>query len=336
MAQRCSRNCLEDLPFNHIHKQVQVLNKMGEKVLRDLFDKFGVSRYHGRGIFGQGVSITIIDTGLKRDSAQNVVSFGADINVHGLAVSSLIAPPDNEFGLVGIAPQAHVELADVRDPSSIPIDAVLQAIRRAIDNNSDIISISLGTDDSYSPLQTLIDEASAKGILVFAAAGNSGDRGYEYPAACFRAISVASLNNARQPSPFNTRNDAVVLFAPGERLMLPTAENGALEEYSGTSFATPFAAGLAALVLSAKRSEEGKKVRLNRREMIDILRNPHHLHLNCEEHTYVMDRTCTNYEGLIDHERDKQKKSFSAKLGIGLALLFVVLASMIAFMMRKN
>lgn len=307
-----------------------------EKLMREVFDNFGVSNYHARGIFGQGVSIQIIDTGLKRAAqGKTTVEFGDDINVHGLAVSCLIAPPDNDVGLVGIAPRAQVELADVRDPSSIPIDTVMDALRRGIEHNVDIISISLGTDDSYSPLQKLIDEAAEKGILVFAAAGNSGDRGYEYPAACFRAISVASLNSAREPSPFNTRNDSVVLFAPGERLKLPTGIDGTLEEFSGTSFATPFAAALGALVLSDLRMKEGKRIRLTRREMIDILRNPDHLSLNCETHTYVMDKTCTNYEGMADHQRDKTGPRISLSLVLGLVLL-VVLSMAAAFTMLRK
>ena len=301
---------------------------MSEKLLRELFDEFGVTQYHSNGFFGQDVKILIIDTGLKRPSqGRTMVAFGEDINTHGLAVSCLISPPENEYGLVGIAPLAQVELADVRDPSSIPIDVVLEALKRGIDENVDIISISLGTDDNYAPLQALIDEASAKGILVFAAAGNSGDRGYEFPAACFRAISVGSINKSRQPSPFNTRNDAVVVFAPGERIMLPTGVQGELEEYSGTSFATPFAAGVAALVLSKLRKEyAGKPIRLNRREMVDTLRNESHFKLNCDIHTYVMDKTCTNYSGLVDHERDQSTVSVTPTLGIGMFAIAAVVS----------
>ena len=200
---------------------------MSDRVMRDLFHEFGVAAYHARGIRGQGVSMMIIDTGCGKG--------------HGLAVSSIVSE--------GIAPDASIDLADVIDPTSIPIDAVIDAIQRGVDLNVDIISISLGTDDAFGPMQDVLRDAHEKGILVFAAAGNSGERGYEFPAAYDRVISVASINSARQPSQFNTRNDAVAVFAPGENIRLPSST----DSFSGTSFATPFAAGLAALVLSERR-----------------------------------------------------------------------------------
>ena len=245
------------------------------RLIEDLYNDFGVTEYHANGIFGQGVSIMVIDTGMSNNS-------------HGLAVSSIIHPPENNVGLRGIAPQARVEIADLYDSSSIPITKVMAAIQRAIHANVDIISISLGTSDSWGPLQDLINKAYEKGILTFAAAGNSGERGYEYPAACANVISVASVNSAREPSSFNTRNDSVVVYAPAEGVLLPLGDNGSMKEFNGTSFATPFAAGLAALIIC-------EKGRLPRQDMITTLRNPKHLHLNCETHTYIQEKTCVDY-----------------------------------------
>jgi hypothetical protein len=198
---------------------------------------------------------------------------------------------------------------DLKDSKNIPMSKVLRAIELAIQKGVDILSISLGTTDSWEPMQNLISEAVSKNILVFAAAGNSGDRGYEYPAACKGAISVASMNSSRQPSQFNTRNDATVVFAPGEQLSLPLGQSGESAEFSGTSFATPFAAGIAALALSKLRHADNKntkvhenktqslskpkKSHISRQDMILLLRDTNHLGLNCETHTYVMEPTCT-------------------------------------------
>jgi len=316
--------------FGTVPNQIILLNKIrmrSEILLREMFDAFGISAYHSKGIRGAGIKILIVDTGMdsRKDS-------GADINMHGYAVRCLIKAPENSHGLVGIAPDADLTLVDVYDKESIPIDLLLLALRKAIDNRVDIISISLGTPDSYEPLQALIDEAAEKGILIFAAAGNSGSRAYEYPASCFSAIAVGSVNVARQPSEFNTRNDSVVVFAPGERIKLPTGHEGVLEEYNGTSFSTPWAAGLAALVLQQARVRgSDPNLKLNRRQMIDILRDPAHLDLNCDQHTYVMDRTCTNYQGVADHDRiltHKDETKASAKfinIGFFILLAFIVI-----------
>ena len=241
-----------------------MVKEMSDRVMRDLFHEFGVAAYHARGVRGQGVSMMVIDTGHGNGT-------------HGLAVSSIISSEDV------IAPEAAIDLADVIDPSSIPIDVVIDAIQRGIELNVDIISISLGTDSAFGPMQDVLQVAHDKGILVFAAAGNSGERGYEFPAAYDRVISVASINSARQPSLFNTRNDAVAVFAPGENIRLSSST----ESFSGTSFATPFAAGVAALVLSERRLQGLPRV--SRREMIAILRNQDHLNLNCDDHTFAVD-----------------------------------------------
>lgn len=298
-----------------------------EILLRDLFDEFGVNKYHAKGLFGTGIKILIVDTGMN---ARKDLLAGAEPNLHGYAVRCLIKAPANSHGLLGIAPEADLTLVDVYDKHAIPIDLLLIALRKAIDNKVDIISISLGTPDSYEPLQNLIDEAAEKGILIFAAAGNSGSRAYEYPASCFSAIAVGSVNVARQPSDFNTRNDSVVVFAPGERLRLPTGHDGELEEYNGTSFSTPWAAGLACLVLQNARLQD-PDAKLTRRQMIDILRNPDHLDLNCEQHTYVMDKTCTNYQGYADNDRlvtfkdDVKSSATYINVGFFLLIAFIII-----------
>lgn len=285
--------------------------------IESLYEAFGVSQYHANGVYGQGVKMMVIDTGMERNATE--------MNHHGLAVASLLSPRESSQ-FRGIAPKAHVELCDVHDATSIPIDAVMDAIRRGIRQNVDIISISLGTSDAWGPMQDLITEATRNSILVFAAAGNSGERGYEFPAACVDAIAVASMNSSKQPSPFNTRNDAVVVFAPGEKIALPTGKSGQLEEHTGTSFATPFAAGVAALVLSDLRNkQQNPKLRLTRREMIDTLRNPAHFSLNCTDHSYVMEKTCTNFAAASDTERESLDPRASRALMLGFLLLMLLL-----------
>lgn len=248
----------------------------------------------------------IIDTGLskKHIDNRNVIqrSFAGapgSSSGHGSYVASIVAAPKNNFGIVGIAPEATVYLADVDNSRGVIYTSyIVSAINDAIKLDADIISISLGTSEFDVSLEDAVTRAASKGILVFAAAGNSNLRLYEYPAACEFAISVGSVNKDRGPSVFNTRNDAVALFAPGESVTV-TAPNGSTTKVSGTSFACPFAASLAALVLSTMRATNGPDFRIRRQAMIDILRNKDHLALSCSVHNYTRANGCSG-PGLSD------------------------------------
>ena len=277
-----------------------------QEYISELYPNFGVQAYHARGIYGSSVKMYIIDTGLSKKNLdnQNVIqrSFAGapgSSQGHGSYVASIVAAPKNNFGIVGIAPQATVYLADVDNSRGIIYTSyIVSAINDAIKLDVDIISISLGTSEYDASLEDAVTRAAAKGILVFAAAGNSNLRLYEYPAACEFAISVASVNKDRGPSVFNTRNDAVALFAPGESVTV-TSPNGSTTKVSGTSFACPFAASLAALVLSTMRATNGPTFRIRRQAMIDILRNKDHLALSCDVHNYTRANGCSG-PGLSD------------------------------------
>jgi subtilisin family serine protease len=93
---------------------------------------------------------------------------------------------------------------------------------------------------------------------VFASAGNSGSSIYEYPAAFDGVISVGSVAYNNQKSNFNTRNERVAIFAPGEGYPLPSPlSEQNIVRVDGTSFSCPFAAGLAALYIQEKRISLG-------------------------------------------------------------------------------
>jgi subtilisin family serine protease len=180
-------------------------------------------------------------------------------------------------------------LADVSANGKIYTSGLIKAIQDATELRVDIISISLGTNVYDQRLEDAVLQATRQGSLVFAAAGNCSCRTYEFPSACDAAISVASMDYLRNPSSFNTRNDAVSVFAPGQAIHVP----GALTRLSGTSFAVPFASGLAALELSKRRAADPKAT-LDRTEAIIVLREA--LGLDCAKHTYSND-TCTGRFG---------------------------------------
>jgi len=199
---------------------------------------------------------------------------------------------------------------------------LVKAIQDAIALDVDIISISLGTSVYNEKLETVVREAHKKGILVLAASGNCSCRQYEFPSACDAAISIGSVDEKGLPSPFNTRNDAVAVFAPGQSITVP----GAKTKLSGTSFAVPFATGLLALELSKKKLHDSHAT-MSREDSIRFLRKA--LYNHCDVHTYAND-VCS---GLHIQDSFKPKESdglfwflvlfiCGAILGLSFAYLF--------------
>lgn len=320
------------------------------------YEKFGVKTFHDANQFGRGqevqvlntyqVKLYLIDSGLDdvdpntagnqtHNDLQSQIDSGffevvsistegsPEVISHGSLTSSLVIAPDNNFGIVGVCPKAKVFLGDVDNSNGdIFQSSVAAAINDAVSRDVDIISISLGSEEYTSGMQTAIANAVAAGILVFASAGNSGTAGYEYPASFDGVISVGSVDVSRNLSYFNTRNEKVALFAPGEDYILPKADG--LVSANGTSFSCPFAAGLAALYISRKREEDNNpSYRPTREEIIEILEGPDFL--NCADLSYPVPGTGAA-EAVIELPIENITKVLIAFFALALIiLLFVVI-----------
>jgi len=124
----------------------------------------------------------------------------------------------------------------------------------AIDLGGRVLNMSFGTPqssvdkDAPLPHRRVIDYAMHHGCILVAAAGNSGISEKYYPAAHPEVITVGSVDDRGMRSRFSTYGDHVAVCAPGERIV-STARAGYTVN-SGTSFASPFVAGVAALLVS--------------------------------------------------------------------------------------
>ncbi len=178
-----------------------------------------------------------------------------DVAGHGTHVAgTIVARTNNGIGVAGIAPGASIMPVKVLgDTGTGYFSDVLDGIDYSVANGASVISMSLGASlsaASVAAFQPTFDAAAAAGVVLVAAAGNSGDGSISYPAAFDHVISVAAIDNSSAIASFSTRNAFVDVAAPGVGIA-STVKSGGYGLMSGTSMATPHVAAVAALVRSA-------------------------------------------------------------------------------------
>ncbi|MGY0231285.1 type VII secretion-associated serine protease mycosin [Longispora urticae] len=219
---------------------------------------------------GAGVTVAVIDSGVdatapqlagRVDPGRDYLYGGAnaadDCVGHGTGVASVIAAQrDPRTGFRGLAPGARVlplrvseqELVNGETQGKSSAAGLINAIRYAADNGAKVINLSLTTDDSPE-LRAAVDYATGKDVLLVAAVGNrqNGDKRVPYPAAYDGVLGVGAVDSAGQRYPESQIGPYVDLVAPGVAVTVAARQSGQAT-VNGTSFATPFVAGAAALV----------------------------------------------------------------------------------------
>ena len=115
------------------------------------------------------------------------------------------------------------------------------------------MNVSIGGTTSSSTLQNAVNYAWGKGTVVFAAAGNNSSSAPVYPAACTYVVSVAATDQNNALASFSNYGSWIDLSAPGLNI-LTTTLGGGYGYWYGTSFSSPIAASVGALVLAVRPS----------------------------------------------------------------------------------
>jgi membrane-anchored mycosin MYCP len=218
---------------------------------------------------GAGVTVAVVDSGVDFSpqfgdrvtlgpdlAGENFgIPAGADCMGHGTSVASIIAAaPMAGVSFAGVAPQAAILSIKITNSEQFTNDVTPRAIRDAVDLGANVINLSLGTTDNSQALRSAVEFALASNVVVVAAAGNddtSSGVGPFYPAAYPGVLSVAAVGPDGSLADFSDRRTPVSVMAPGVNVTgaypgdFPDAYNAGDK---GTSFATPFVSGLAALV----------------------------------------------------------------------------------------
>ncbi len=188
-----------------------------------------------------------------------------DDHGHGTHVAGIVgAIANNSLGVAGAASlgcPAQVLALKVLKASGEGTDAdVASAIRYAADQDVHVINLSLGDPAETPAIEIAIDDATAQGALVVAAAGNSGRFGVYYPAAYANAVAVAASDFNNHRADFSAYGPQVDLTAPGVGI-ISTLRGGGYGNLSGTSMATPHVAAAAALLASQPQFDSPAKIR---------------------------------------------------------------------------
>ncbi len=242
-----------------------------------------IPRLWDAGYTGKGVRLAIVDTGIDLnhpDFAGRIVATAdftgqgpSDGNGHGTHCAGIAAGSGHASSGAyrGVAPEASLYTAKVlRNDGQGMMSDVMAGIEWATEQGVQIISLSLGGPgpcDGTDALCEMCDAAVEAGIVVCVAAGNDGPRAYTVGSpGCARQVitigaaddvdAVASFSSRGPTSDERTKPDVLfpgveIISARAKGTAMGTVVNDYYTSASGTSMATPHAAGTAALLLQA-------------------------------------------------------------------------------------
>ena len=210
------------------------------------------------------IVVAVLDTGVNAASPDlaGVVRPGVDLvnggasasddNGHGTAVAGVIAArANNSIGGAGVCWKCVILPIKVMGANGNgDLATVAAGIVRATDMGARVIDLSLGGPAGEPPLEQAVAYAASKGVLVTAAAGNSGLATPFYPANYPGVISVGGTNTGDILYSWSEHGPWVQVSAPGCNVA-PLLHDG-YGEFCGTSSATPLVAGLAGYLLSVR------------------------------------------------------------------------------------
>jgi hypothetical protein len=212
---------------------------------------------------GPGVPLTLIDAGVDlsheefanrpNTTALNTQTFTSDPrdDEHGTATASVAAAPQNGKGIVGIYPQAKLQVSDASPGIELTVGDEIAGLMSAIQHGRGVISLSLGGWDRIPVEEHAILAAFAAGSVVVASAGNERDEGSpaSYPSAFAHVLSIGATDELDHVTSFSSAARTMDLAAPGQNMpvAVPTYWNPVgYTVMDGTSFSAPLVAGAAA------------------------------------------------------------------------------------------
>jgi thermitase len=236
---------------------------------------------------GSGIKVAVLDSGVASDNPDinpKVVARGnfsgaatnEDNYGHGTHVAGIVAATaNNTMGVAGVCPGCTILAGKVLNDSGIGSSSGLaNGINWAVSNGAKVINMSIGVRASRT-LETAVNNAWGKGVVLVAAAGNGGNQTKIYPGAYPNVIAVAATDNNDAKASFSTYGASWVDVAapgvnvystfPNHTFVLGTQNNRSFgyDVGNGTSMSSPIVAATAALAWSSHPGATQTSVRAN-------------------------------------------------------------------------
>ncbi len=230
---------------------------------------------------GANIKVAVLDEGVEithLDLAANISNFRYDAitmtsggtsgtpkagDKHGTNCAGIIGAIDNNFGIVGVAPECEI----------VPIKIAYYSVvnRGWVTNDSwfvrginyawytakaDVLSNSWGGGSPSTTVTFELLDASSrgrnnKGSVVVFSTGNDGNSSVSYPASIMGVLAVGAVDRNYRRANFSNYGDFLDVVAPGVDIYTTNLNNQYHSSFSGTSAAAPFVSGIAALMLSS-------------------------------------------------------------------------------------
>ncbi|TDD25135.1 S8 family serine peptidase [Nonomuraea diastatica] len=210
---------------------------------------------------GAGVRVAVVDSGADYHPQVQIAKIIDETHTghrdcvgHGTAVSGIIgARYVSGTPFHGVAPEVELVMVKQSNKPEGDIAKLISAIDDAVAAKAEVINVSVRASD-HSGLRAAVQRALDKDIVVVAAAGNVTGPDDEdvpaYPAAYEGVLAVGAATPDGRRADLSNATTPVAVLGPGTDITAPWPGLGYKRDLKGTSFATPYVAGTAALVRS--------------------------------------------------------------------------------------